>query len=93
MKECSAEGGRKVLVLDSGGDYFACQAVCPHQEVRLCEGVYDGVVLTCHQHLWQWDIPRGIPIGLAEAPLEFYQVAVDGDSIYLTDLEETLTNE
>jgi len=43
--------------------------------------------------MWQWDIPREIPIGLAEAPLEFYQVAVEDNSIYLTDLEETFANE
>lgn len=83
MKECEAPGNIKVLVADSGGEYFACQAVCPHQDVPLCEGLYDGTVLTCHQHLWQWDIRTGAPIGLAEAPLECYRVEVDGDSLYL----------
>lgn len=83
MKECAAEGGIKVLVARSGDEYFACQAVCPHQDVALCEGLFDGAVLTCHQHLWQWDIRSGSPMGLAEAPLECYTVEVDGDSIYI----------
>jgi toluene monooxygenase system ferredoxin subunit len=83
MIECQAEGGQKVLVANSGDDYFACQAICPHQEVALAEGLYDGSVLTCHQHLWQWDIRSGSPIGIAEAPLACYRVEVDGDAIYI----------
>lgn len=83
MKECAAESGLKLLIANSGSDYFAYQAICPHQDVPLCEGLYDGSILTCHQHLWQWDIRTGQPIGLAEAPLERYDLAVDGDSIYV----------
>ncbi|HEX6795457.1 MAG TPA: cyclic nucleotide-binding domain-containing protein [Casimicrobiaceae bacterium] len=85
LKECVVDGGLKVLVASSGDEYFACQAVCPHQDTPLCEGLYDGAVLTCHQHLWQWDIRTGAPIGLAEAPLERYEVAVENGSIYVID--------
>jgi toluene monooxygenase system ferredoxin subunit len=83
LKECEVEGGLKLLVANSGSEYFAVQAICPHQEVALCEGMYDGSVLTCHQHLWQWDIRTGAPIGIAEAPLERYDVTVEGDAIYV----------
>jgi len=83
MKECVVECGQKVLIANSGENYFAYQAMCPHQEVPLCEGLYDGNVLTCHQHLWQWDIRTGAPMGLAEAPLEFYNVEVADGAIYV----------
>jgi toluene monooxygenase system ferredoxin subunit len=83
LKEVQAEGGLKLLVASAAGDFFAYQATCPHQDVALCEGLYDGSTLTCHMHLWQWDIRTGSPIGLAEAPLEKYALAVEGDSIYL----------
>jgi len=83
MKECEAEGGLKLLVASSGGEFFAYQAVCPHQDVPLCEGLYDGAMLTCHMHLWQWDIRSGAPVGLAETALERYALSVDGDSIYV----------
>jgi toluene monooxygenase system ferredoxin subunit len=73
----------KVLVANSGSEYFAVQATCPHQEVALCEGMYDGKVLTCHQHLWQWDIRTGAAMGIAEAPLERYDVTVEGDAVYV----------
>jgi len=83
IRECKTEGGLKLLVANSGREYFAVQAICPHQDVPLCEGLFDGAVLTCHQHLWQWDIRSGAPMGLAEAPLEVYNVLIEGDAIYV----------
>lgn len=83
MRECVAEGGQPLVVANSGAEYFAFQAVCPHQDVPLCEGLFDGSVLTCHMHLWQWDVRTGAPMGLAEAPLERYDLSVEGDSIYI----------
>lgn len=77
LKECEVENGTPVLIINSGDDFFACNAICPHQEVPLCEGMFDGKVLTCHMHLWQWDVASGAPIGLAEAPLEMFDVSVD----------------
>ncbi len=83
MKSFDAENGMKVLVLKSGDCIYAYQGICPHQEVCLDEGFYDGSVLTCHQHLWQWDIKTGDPIGLAEARLESYEVQVEDGELYV----------
>jgi toluene monooxygenase system ferredoxin subunit len=83
MIQCETQDGLKLLVVNSGDDYYAYQAMCPHQDVPLCEGLYDGSVLTCHQHLWQWDIRTGAALGLAEAPLESFPVRVEGDSLYV----------
>lgn len=82
LKECEGDGMR-VLIANSGSEYFAVQALCPHQDVALCEGIYDGSVLVCHQHLWQWDIRTGAPMGIAELPLQRYEVSVEGDAIYV----------
>ena len=73
----------KLLVASSNGDFFGYQAQCPHQDVALCEGLYDGSVLTCHMHLWQWDVKSGAPQGIAEAPLERYALVREGDALYL----------
>jgi toluene monooxygenase system ferredoxin subunit len=83
LKEVEAEGGLKLLVANAGGEFFGYQAQCPHQDVALCEGLYDGAVLTCHMHLWQWDIRTGVPMGIAEAPLQRYPLAVEGDALVL----------
>src|SRR5204863_493862 len=42
LKECELEGGLKLVVANSGGEFFGFQAICPHQEVPLCEGLFDG---------------------------------------------------
>lgn len=83
MKQVKIESGQTVLLLNSEGRFFAYQAMCPHQEVPLCEGLFDGRTLTCHEHLWQWDAETGAAIGLAEAPLEYYEVKVADGDIYV----------
>ena len=83
LKECEIEGGLKLVVANAGGEFFGFQAICPHQEVPLCEGLFDGATLTCHMHLWQWDVRTGAPLGIAEAPLERYPLAREGDALYL----------
>lgn len=83
MKAYDIEGGVKVLIANAGDCYYAYQGICPHQEVCLDEGFYDGAVLTCHQHLWQWDITTGGAVGLAEAPLESYEVKVEDGEIFV----------
>jgi len=85
MKQFDLDSGSKVLVLRSGDGYFAYDAICPHQEVELCEGFYDGCVLTCHQHLWQWDVKTGDMMGLAEAPLMTVDIEVEGGEIYVCE--------
>ena len=83
LKECEAQGGLKLVVANAGGEFFGFQAMCPHQEVPLCEGLFDGSTLTCHMHLWQWDVRSGSPMGLAEAPLQKYPLVKEGDALYL----------
>ena len=83
LKECEAEGGLKLVVANAGGEFFGFQAICPHQEVPLCEGMFDGATLTCHMHLWQWDVRTGAPLGIAEAPLQRYPIQREGDALYL----------
>lgn len=83
LKECDADGGLKLVVANAGGEFFGFQAICPHQEVPLCEGMFDGATLTCHMHLWQWDVRTGAPLGIAEAPLQRYPIEREGDALYL----------
>jgi toluene monooxygenase system ferredoxin subunit len=83
LKECAVEGGLKLVVANADGEFFGYQAMCPHQDVPLCEALFDGSTLTCHMHLWQWDIRTGAPLGIAEAPLQRYPLARDGDALYL----------
>lgn len=83
MKTYDVLGGLKVLIANAGENYYAYQGICPHQEVCLGEGFYDGSLLTCHQHLWQWDITTGAAVGMAEAPLESYKLNVEDGEIFV----------
>ena len=74
-----------VCILNSGDAYYACQTHCPHQGIALCEGAFDGEVLTCLEHLWQWSVREGgEPRGLAESALEMYKVEVEDGTVYVT---------
>lgn len=83
MKTYDTSIGIKVLVANAGDAYYAYQGICPHQDVCLGEGFFDGSTLTCHQHLWQWDITTGEAVGLAEAPLERYEIEQENGEIYV----------
>lgn len=83
MVQHAAADGTQVLLLASGTGTFACQAVCPHLDSPLEEGMFDGVTLTCHLHLWQWDIASGEPKGLAELPLLTYDVKEENGDLYV----------
>ncbi len=81
MREFALADGKQVLVLNCDGEVFAYQAKCPHQDVALCEGLFDGHVLTCHQHLWQWDARTGEPLGPAELPLHKFDVSTEDGAV------------
>src|SRR5919198_3563796 len=83
LKECETEDGQKLVVANAGGEFYGFQASCPHQEVPLCEGLFDGSTLTCHMHLWQWDVRTGEPRGISEAPLQLFSLAREGEALYL----------
>ena len=86
-------GGRRVLIAQANEQYYAYQGVCPHQDVCLDEGFFDGSVLTCRQHLWQWNITTGEAVGLAEAPLERYDVEVTAGDIFVVQGSALRTSE
>ena len=83
MKNFATENGQQVLIANFGEKYFAYSGSCPHQGTCLSEGFYDGAVLTCHKHLWQWDITSGKAIGLAEAPLEKYKLEIKNNELFV----------
>ncbi len=69
--------------LSQGSVPAPASALFPNIRASLSDGFFDGAVLTCRKHLWQWDITTGKPIGLAEAPLEGYQVEIEDGEIFV----------
>jgi toluene monooxygenase system ferredoxin subunit len=83
MKEFSVDGESRILVVSTGGDYLAYQAQCPHEAVPLEQGVHDGSTLTCLEHLWQFDVRTGAPLGDAERGLQSYQLKQEDGALHV----------
>lgn len=83
LKLVALEGDETICVINAAGDFYACQAKCPHQGVSLADGCLDGTTLICLEHLWQWDLRSGEPSGLAEEALTTFPLEIDGGSVYL----------
>ncbi len=75
-----------VLVGLEGGDVRAFQGKCPHQDIPLCEGSFDGQVLMCRAHQWTFDARSGKGINPGDCQLAPYPVKLDGDDV-LVDVE------
>jgi toluene monooxygenase system ferredoxin subunit len=83
MKEFTAEGGPRILIVHTATEYLAYQADCPHQAFPLDQGIHDGSVLTCLEHLWQFDVRTGAPLGDAEAGLTAYRVKEEEGALHV----------
>lgn len=76
--------GREVLIVwPEGKDVRAFQGVCPHQDIPLVEGKFDGKTLVCRAHLWQFDANSGKGINPSDCALAQYPVKVEGDVIFV----------
>jgi nitrite reductase/ring-hydroxylating ferredoxin subunit/(2Fe-2S) ferredoxin len=82
MKEFSV-GGVNVLVVHTGDAYVAFQALCPHEAIPLEQGMHDGATLTCLEHMWQFDMRTGAPLGDALDGLRRYPLREDSGELYV----------
>jgi nitrite reductase/ring-hydroxylating ferredoxin subunit/(2Fe-2S) ferredoxin len=82
MKEFAVDG-TSVLVAHTGDAFVAFQAMCPHEAIPLEQGIHDGCVLTCLEHMWQFDLKTGAPQGDAEVGLKRYELREDRDDLYV----------
>lgn len=87
MTSLSVENVEVVVVRGESG-YLVIPPSCPHMATPLCDGFFDGSVLTCSKHLWQWSIPDGTPIGEAKAPLLTYESQTRDGEIWVNLAQE-----
>ena len=63
---------------------FAYQAMCPHEAIPLEAGVCDGSVVTCLEHLWQFDVRTGESVFLRSVkPLVTYPTTVRDGRVFV----------
>jgi nitrite reductase/ring-hydroxylating ferredoxin subunit/(2Fe-2S) ferredoxin len=82
MKEFPVDGVN-VLVVNSAAGFVAVQALCPHEAVPLESGICDGSVLTCLEHMWQFDLKTGGPLGDAQEGLTRYRLKEERGELYV----------
>jgi len=83
MTEVELEGEPILLVWPTGGEVQAYQGICPHQEIPLAEGKFDGRVVTCRAHLWTFDGGTGAGINPGKCQLARYKVLVLDDEVHV----------
>ena len=79
----SLEGGPSILIVNAEGTCYAYQAFCPHEAYKLEDGVHDGRVLTCLEHMWQFDVATGAPLADAETGLEAYRLKEEDGALHV----------
>jgi nitrite reductase/ring-hydroxylating ferredoxin subunit/(2Fe-2S) ferredoxin len=82
MKEFVVEGVG-VLVVHADAGFVAFQAMCPHEAVPLEAGIHDGCTLTCLEHMWQFDLRTGAPMGDASEGLKGYPLKEEQGALYV----------
>ena len=81
MKEVKA-GGKKILVANVGGKYYAIGNVCMHMGCSLSDGKLIGENVECPCHGSTYDIKTGSVIkGPAKNPEPVYQVEIQKGQI------------
>ena len=82
-------GGRKVLIYNVNGEYYATDEQCTHRECSLLEGQFLGKVVTCPCHFAKFDVTTGEVVSPpATVPLPTYPVKIEGNRI-LVEIDVT----
>jgi toluene monooxygenase system ferredoxin subunit len=82
MEAFEVDGEEVVVVWPEGGELCAFQGACPHQDIPLIEGKFDGKkVLACRAHQWTFDACTGKGINPAHAALARYPLKVENGEV------------
>jgi 3-phenylpropionate/trans-cinnamate dioxygenase ferredoxin subunit len=73
-----------ISVFHAGGEYFAVDDTCTHQDASLADGWVDGCFVECPLHAALFDLRTGLPTCLpAKNPLRTYPVVVADGVLYV----------
>jgi 3-phenylpropionate/trans-cinnamate dioxygenase ferredoxin component len=86
MRLVTADDGRKIGVFNCGGELFAIEDRCSHDDGPLAEGEFDSESCTveCPRHGSLFDLRTGRPRSLpAYMPVETFEARVDDGHVKL----------
>jgi 3-phenylpropionate/trans-cinnamate dioxygenase ferredoxin subunit len=74
--------GRRLLLANVDGDYYAADDTCTHEDASLSKGFLKGTIVKCPLHGSRFDLCTGEVLDdPAEQNLRIYSVWMDGDDI------------
>lgn len=76
-------GDAAVLLVNVAGELRAYRNQCPHQAWPLDDGDFDDGVLTCSNHLWEFDVRSGKGINPDDCALTGYPVKTENGRIWV----------
>jgi nitrite reductase/ring-hydroxylating ferredoxin subunit len=77
-------GGKQILLSNLGGEVYAVDGICTHEESRLADGFMIEDRVVCKLHLSQFELRTGeVDNPPATAPLRAYNVKIEEGSIFV----------
>ena len=76
--------GHDVLIANAGGEVFATDDTCTHEDASLSCGVLDGTIVRCPLHGATFDLRDGSPLDEpAEEPLRCHEARVEDGAVFV----------
>lgn len=77
-------GDLRLMIVNVGGNLYAVNRICSHEEADLSTGFLMDSVVTCPLHLSRFDVKTGeVQNTPATVPLATYKLKVEGTSVYV----------
>ena len=58
----ASAGGFRLILLQIEGELYAYEDACPHERHPLSLGEFEGDILTCAKHLWEFEVRTAEPL-------------------------------
>lgn len=81
MEAFEVNGEEVLLVWPNNGELCAFQGICPHQDIPLIEGKFDGKVVMCRAHQWTFDGCSGKGINPDDSQLAKYPIKIENGEV------------
>jgi nitrite reductase/ring-hydroxylating ferredoxin subunit len=73
--------GQALSVFNAAGRFYACGAICPHEDGPLADGWTEGDAVVCPWHGFDFDLTTGRCLSDPELQIPVYPVRVVGDVV------------
>ncbi|MBI3962123.1 MAG: non-heme iron oxygenase ferredoxin subunit [Deinococcus sp.] len=78
-------GERWVALFNVGGQFYAIEDRCTHDDGPLAEGMLDGHVIMCPRHGATFDVRTGAALTFpAVTPVPAHEVKIEGDAVLVS---------